>query len=316
MNIITVTPNPALDLHYGIGTLRLGKENTVSRVEAYAGGKSVNISRALTANGIGNTAFLLLGKENGGWFEEKLREDGIVYEAIPVPGRVRENVTIHEDDQRETRISLDTFSVSPALFDKLYRRLRGRVTPDTFVTVSGRMPRGIGSGDALRFLKKLKKITPYLIVDSASLTADDIKEVKPFLIKPNEQEIAAFTGGMIPDPATAEGIGVIAGTAASLVEDGIGNVLVTLGGEGAVFACSDGIYRATAPRITAVSTVGAGDSTIAGFLAGIARGEDTEGILKTALSFGSAACLREGTSAPLPEDAAALRGEITVTKID
>jgi 1-phosphofructokinase len=133
-------------------TLELYKENYVNEVVCDAGGKGINISRALNANGFANTAYVILGSENGAQFESNLKQDGINYVPLYVNGRIRENITIHPKKNKETRISLDNFSISDGELDKLYSMLEKTVDCDTIVSFSGRIPKGVEKGDIIDLL--------------------------------------------------------------------------------------------------------------------------------------------------------------------
>lgn len=313
MNIITITLNPAFDLHYYIPEFRAGAENYVEAVNVCAGGKSVNISRALCANGIPNTACIVMGRKNAEPFQAKLREEGIDYISTTVDGSIRENITVHDKDGKETRISLNSFSLSAKMLDQLYMDLHDQIRSDTVITLSGRLPNGIGNEEAKRFCCRLRELTPYLVVDSNSFSIADLIEISPWLIKPNESELQSLLDTPMKDFAQ------ITSAAVSLCEQGIAQVLVTLGGSGAVFVG----YRhdthrricatVTLPAVQPISTIGAGDSTIAGFLKGFYEHEPIEYCLKTAIAFGTAACLREGTAPPLPADVERIRSTVRVT---
>ena len=122
-SIKTVTLNPAFDLHYYMESFEAKKENYVQSILCDAGGKGINISRALTVNDVKNTAYVILGDENGAAFEAQLTRDGLTYVPLYTKGRIRENVTLHPQNDRETRISMDTFSVSSQCLDEMERVL-------------------------------------------------------------------------------------------------------------------------------------------------------------------------------------------------
>ena len=313
MNVITVTLNPAFDLHFSLPVFHVGKENYVESASISAGGKSVNISRALTANGVPSKALVVLGKENAESFQAKLRQEGVDFLPFLTDGAIRENITLHEQDGRESRISLDSFSLSPKMLDHLAYELYGMIDKDTIVTLSGRLPGGIGVEEAKRFCRGIRERTPYLILDSNSFRAEDLAQIRPWLIKPNEHELQALTS--LPTESEEQ----IASAAAALLNTGVAQVLVTLGPRGALYlgARPDTGHRVkariTVPKTEPVSTVGAGDSTIAGLIKGFYEGQPIEQCLKTAMAFGSAACLRPGTAPPLPADVATIRNEVKVT---
>ena len=111
MEIITLTLNPAFDLHCRADGFMPYRESFVELTEREAGGKGVNISRALLANGIVSEAVIIVGRENGDEFCERLKRDSLSVEAIVCDGRIRENLTLHENKNPETRISFGGFSV-------------------------------------------------------------------------------------------------------------------------------------------------------------------------------------------------------------
>ncbi len=295
--IITITLNPAFDLHYYMDKFEAKKENYVTTAACDAGGKGVNISRALTVNGIENTAYVIFGKENAAQFESELEKDGIKFVPLYTEGRIRENITIHPVADKETRISLDNFSVTPALLGELQAMLIGAIDKDTLVSFSGRIPKGVTKEEVIDFLISLKATGAKLAVDSNSLTPEDLIKIRPWFIKPNEQEIAAFVGKELDEPEVAVKV------AAELVERGLAQeVMISMGARGSVW--SDGKKKAivNAPdKGKPLSTIGAGDSTVAGYMAATARGAESEEALKTAASFGSAACYTEGTRPPMPD---------------
>ena len=145
-----------------------------------------------------------------------------------------------------------------------------------------------------------------IIIDSKSFTKDDILTVRPWLIKPNEDEITLYADAPIHTLEDA------ARTICDLHRQGIDHVLLTQGEKGALLATSEGVLKASVPQIRVLSTVGAGDSSIAGFLSAHQKGLPLADCLSTALAFGSAACLRDGTAPPLPEDIENIKKGINV----
>lgn len=296
--IRTVTLNPAFDIHYEMETFEARKENYVKNAVIQAGGKGINVSRALSANGIPNTAYVVLGEENGAAFENELKQDGVSYVPFYTNGRIRENITLHPANDRETRISLDTFSANADILSAMERAWSGIEKRDSLLAFSGRLPRGIEKTAVIAFLKRQIAHGVRLVVDSNSFTSDDLREIHPWFIKPNEEEVAAFLG------RTPRGLSDAATAACEMAQNGLSQeVLITLGGDGA--AWSDGKQKLgfRVPRIEhPVSTIGAGDSTVAGLLAATSKGAEPFETLRLALSYGTAACLTEGTLPPTCAD--------------
>ncbi len=293
MKIITVTLNPAFDIHCIVENLQIYKENYASDVIKHAGGKGINISRALKKYGIDNTAYCILGDAGGNEFLSMLEADGINCQSITVSGRIRENITIHSQNG-ETRISFEGFKTDKDILNELFLMIEKEKTDDMVVTFTGRLCEGITTDDAVDFLLKIKGIGAKVVVDCNSFSVDDLLKIKPFLIKPNEQEIAQLTGCEVSDTDVLK-------AAENFFDGGVENVIISLGAKGFIFKNNSGAYRITVPKIKPVSTIGAGDSTLAGFVAGISKQLEICDILKLAASFGTAACLAEGTNPPMAD---------------
>lgn len=307
-SIFTVTLNPAFDLHYRMAHFEAQEENYVDGILCDAGGKGINISRALKVNGTDSTAFVLLGEENGGAFETQLMRDGLCYNPIRIPGRIRENITLHPADSRETRISLDTFCVEPAVLDELERSVRAVCRNGDLLAFAGRNPKGLDKARVIAFLKRLIADGVRVIVDSNSFTPEDLIEVHPWLIKPNEQEIVSFLG--VPVRSAQEAVAA----AGELVRRGVAEeVMISMGGDGAVWSNGTDSLILEVPKLAhPLSTIGAGDSTLAGILHATARGLSREDTLRTAVSFGTAACMTEGTLPPNPQDVETVFSQVRV----
>lgn len=302
MKIITLTLSPAFDTHCHADGLRLEHENLIHMDLCQAGGKGVNISRALAHNGTENLALAVLGEENADSFTRNLTADGVTYEAITVPGRIRENITIHVEGAPETRLSFPGFPVTTDLLDRVAQILLDRADGDTVITMTGRVPQGMAVEAVMEVLEKAAQKGAKIVVDSRSFSLDHLKTLKPWLIKPNQEEISAYLGREISSlrETLAE--------AKSLHEGGIANVMISMGGDGALLVCREGAFIAVPPKVEVLSTIGAGDSAIAGFISCAA--EDPRERLLRAVAYGTAACMTEGTLPPRPEDIAALLPQI------
>ena len=305
MKIYTLTLNPAYDVHAFAKSLALNCENLAEIESREAGGKGVNISRALCNGQIPNTAIIVLGKENGDEFKNAISYmDHVLLEK---EGRIRENLTFHHENGSETRISFSGFAVDDSILREVLDRIEAK--DDTILTFTGRIPSGVSKEKAKEFLKDLQSMGVRIVLDSKSFTVEDIFEIKPWLIKPNQEEISEYLGCEIKT------LSEVIEKAAVFTEHGITNTMVTLGEKGAALLTEEKVYMATCPAIEAISTIGAGDSTVAGFLAGTYAGYDAEGSLKTAVSYGTAACLTSGTLPPEKEDIDKIFTQICVSEV-
>lgn len=308
MKIITLTLNPAFDMHCFAKNFEPFHENLAEVTALEAGGKGVNVSRALTFLGVENKALVVLGKENGDSFRRALIDDGIDCICIEVDGRIRENITLHTDNNPETRISFRGFSADSSLLRRVCDTLDGEIDADIVVTFTGSLPAGVSVAEARKMLVEMKAKGAKIVIDSRSFKLDDIKAVRPWLIKPNEEEIALYSDLKVTDLESA------ATAAAELRKSASENVMISLGGAGAVLACEDGIFSANAPEIEVLSTIGAGDSSIAGFIAAAKSGHSYPDMLRNAIAFGSAACMTEGTRPPEKDSVAKLLEKVVVVK--
>ena len=294
MKIITLTLSPAFDTHCHADSLRLQHENLIHMDLCQAGGKGVNISRALVSCGTKNLALAVLGEENADAFCRNLTADGVTYEAITVPGRIRENITIHVADGTETRLSYPGFPVTEDLLTQVEEKLMALADEDTVITMTGRVPQGMAVENVMELLRKAAAKGARIVVDSRSFTLEHLKALGPWLIKPNQEEISAYLGREISslEQTLAE--------ARALHAAGIANVMISMGGEGALLVCKEGAFIAQPPVVEVKSTIGAGDSSIAGFIS--AKADDPKTCLLHAVAYGTAACMTEGTLPPRAGD--------------
>ena len=304
MKIYTITLNPAYDVHAYAEHFAPFHENLAQVTSREAGGKGVNLSRALQNGGTENTAVIVLGKDNCAEFKAELEAAGLSTVLLEKPGRIRENLTLHCADAPETRISFSGFPADDSLLDEVADLLD--VDDNTVITFTGRVASGMTMEKVKAFLKDLQKQGAKIVLDSKSFSIADIFEVQPWLIKPNQEEISEYLN--CPINTLEE----VIEKAQVFAEHGVTNVMVSLGEQGAMLLCDGKCCIATPPVIHAVSTIGAGDSSLAGFIAAAKKGCDDGECLKNAVTYGTAACLTEGSLPPTAADIAAVYPQVTV----
>lgn len=307
MKIYTITLNPAYDVHAYAEHFAPFHENLANVTSREAGGKGVNLSRALQSGGTQNIAVVVLGKDNCAEFKAELACAGLQTILLEKPGRIRENLTLHCANQPETRISFSGFPVDDSLLDEVFALLD--IDTDTVITFTGRVASGMSMPKVKAFLKNLQKKGAKIVLDSKSFSLEDIFEVQPWLIKPNQEEISEYLSCEITDIAQAIEKSKI------FADHGVTNVMVSLGSQGALLLHGGKCYIATPPAINAVSTIGAGDSSLAGFIAAAQESENAAGCLKTAVAYGTAACLTAGTLPPQREALEKIYQEVYVKEI-
>ena len=308
MKIITLTLNPAFDVHCFCDNFKPYHESIAKITSKEAGGKGVNISRALQVNDVENNALVIVGKENGEEFCKTLEKEGLTVGAVWTNGRIRENITLHESQNRETRISFDGFICEESILTQVNEKI-GAVDEHTIVAFTGSIPKGVTSANVLSLLQNLKIRGAKLVIDSRSISLDDLVLFKPWLIKPNKDEAEFYMG------KSMQTFDEVVQMAQELHEKGVENAMISLGGDGAVLACDKGVFYAKTPKITVKSTIGAGDSMIAGFIVGTVKSLSIENVLKRAVAYGTAACQQEGTLPPLPCEIQKIEKDVKVVRL-
>jgi 1-phosphofructokinase family hexose kinase len=308
MKIVTITLNPAIDLHIAMEKLIIGEDNSANITARHSGGKGVNLSRALHVNGVKNTCYMVLGEQNADEFIAPLVKLGMEFEYDTTTGCIRENINLHFG-KRETVIATSGPKLDCELLSRVRKRLEGLVDKDTAVAFTGRISEGTDKAAIIDMLTSLKGQGAKLILDSKSIDKDDIEILKPYLIKPNESEAEELVGIKVDTVKKA------ALAAEKIRELGVEKVMVSLGSEGLLFMSDEGVFHAVCEKIDPLSTVGAGDSTIAGFLKAKALGLPDEMATAHAAAFGTAACLCAGTEPPSRKNVERMLETVKITKM-
>ena len=299
--IVTLTPNPSLDRTVTLAAaLERGAVQRAESVISQAGGKGVNISRASVSAGIPSIAVLPAPKDDP--FVLELLAAGIDCRPVPNAGGPRVNITITEPDGTTTKLNSPGPAVTEEVLIGLTESLRRRAASADWIVLAGSLPPGAPVGWYADLVAALRDSSARLAVDTsdAPLQAlvERLPQSAPHLMKPNGEELASFTGG---DPDLLESDPVAAARAAlTLIDRGVETVLATLGPHGAVLVTKDGAWHATPPPTSVVSTVGAGDSSLFGYLLGDIRRRTPAQSLALAVAYGSAAAGLPGTTIPHP----------------
>jgi 1-phosphofructokinase len=313
--IVTLTANPSLDRTVSLPSpLLRGEVQRAVSVRQESGGKGVNVSRALVASGLETLAVLPGGDSDP--VLAGLRDSGVPFAALAIHDPLRTNVALTEPDGVTTKINEPGPVLSEdqqeALIGLLLERSRGA----SWVVLAGSLPPGVPADFYATVTRRLRSTyagngtqqsTPRIAVDSsgaplaAALSGD--ASGMPDLLKPNAEELAELAAAAgFATASTADELEAdpeaAAAAAAAVVRSGVGAVLATLGSKGAVLVTSDGAWLATHPPVKAVSTVGAGDSSLAGYLLASSQGAAPADCLRQAVAHGAAAASLPGSTVP------------------
>ena len=295
-----------MDIHIRCEDFKRGAYNSARIISRDSAGKGVNLSRALRSCGTESLCYMMLGREGYEDFIAPLEAYGMNIAYTLTDGRVRENMNIHHVGE-ETVISTAGPAVGKREVEDMLRVLSPYLSSDTVLAFCGSISSSSDKDAILSALHAVKSTGARLVIDSKSLEIEELLSLSPYLIKPNEKEAEALTGMSASDTESAVRV------ATAIRDMGCTKVLLTLGERGAVLASEECVLVAKVPQIDARSTVGAGDSTIAGFLAAKSAGVNDKGALATALAYGTAACMEEGSLPPKPDTVEELIARIVIT---
>jgi len=299
--IVTLTPNPSHDRTVTLAApLERGAVQRAASVLSQAGGKGVNISRASVAAGIPSIA--VLPAERSDPYVLELLGDGIDCRPVANVGSLRMNITISEPDGTTTKLNSPGPSVTQRVLADLGEALRHRAHTADWIVLAGSLPPGAPVEWYADLVTTLREAGARVAVDASDAPLRALVERlpagAPHLMKPNGEELASITGA---DPEVLEqDAWATAAAARTLIAGGVETVLATLGGNGAVLVTADGAWHATPPKTDVVSTVGAGDSSLFGYLLGDLRHAEPTDRLALAVAYGSAAAGLPGTTIPHP----------------
>jgi 1-phosphofructokinase len=319
--ILTVTPNPSIDRTITLDTpLARGTVQRVNTVTIEPGGKGVNVARTLTKAGMDAVALLPAGDHDP--MVTALQAYQVPFDNVPIIGAVRTNLAVTEPDGTTTKLNEPGTMLDQTALDALTKSVVQRAADASWVVLSGSLPPGVPDDWYSAMVARLAPLPCRVAVDTSEgplqALAQSFGAAGPDLIKPNAEELASLLA-LSPDlleDAVAQGdlLPVVEG-ARHLISKGVRTVLVTLGAAGAVLVDGDGSWLATPPPITPRSSVGAGDSSLAGYLIADAAGAAPAQRLALAVAYGSAAAALPGTQLPGPSqlDSAAVRLQPVLT---
>ena len=278
--IYTVTFNPALDYAVNLEKFHSGEVNRTKEEQILPGGKGINVSVVLTNMGVENVMLGFVAGFTGKEIVRLLEEQGCKNDFIEICGMSRINVKIKADN--ETEINGKGPDIDNEALKMLYNKLDTLKGGDMLV-LAGSIPSSLPDDIYMKIMERLSSGNIKFIVDATKDLLVNVLKYKPFLIKPNKYELGEIFGVEIKTNAE------VIKYAKKLADEGAENVLVSMAGEGAVLVTKNGnVYESKAPKGIVVNSVGAGDSMVAGFIAGYLENGDLEHAFKMGISAGSA----------------------------
>jgi 1-phosphofructokinase len=291
--IVTLTPNPSLDLTYEVGGLVRGEVQRSTAAGLEAGGKGINVARNLRANGVDSRAVVPAGGFSGERLVSLLGEAGVELVRVPVAEAVRVNASLVEPDGVVTKVNAPGPTLSTEETERLLEEAVAAADGADWIVACGSLPPGVPEDFYARLVEAARGSDCRVAVDTSGPPLRAALDAAPDLVKPNQTELAEAVGREM------RSLGDAVAASKELRARGIGSVLVSLGADGAILIDGSGTLHAESRPFTPRSSVGAGDALLAGFLAGGCEGGVA---LVEAVAWGAAATRQPGSRGPSPGD--------------
>ncbi|HHF3059464.1 TPA: 1-phosphofructokinase [Vibrio diabolicus] len=307
--VVTITLNPALDLTGSVNELNVGSVSLVQQSNLHAAGKGVNVAKVLSDLGADVTVTGFLGKDNPELFHQLFNDIGVKNEFVEVQGATRINVKLVEASGNVSDINFPGVQVTAdeiARFEETLFRLAE--THDYFV-LAGSLPGGVTAEQCAAWIKALHQQGKKVLFDSSKAAFKSGIEAHPWLIKPNDEELGDFVGEHLETPEQCQA------AAQTLSDKGIENIVVSMGADGVMWLNQGKWLRAQPPRMNVVSTVGAGDTLVAGLCWGHMQLMPKNDLLRFATALSALAVSQVGVGLTSQEELENIKQQTEVSEL-
>ena len=315
-SVVTLTLNPAIDQTAAIPNFKAGAVNRVIWEQSDPGGKGVNVASFLSDFGIAVTVSGFLGKENAELFQTWFDRKHITNQFVPIAGRTRTNVKIIDDAQNQvTDINFPGQPPTAEDIADLHRVMDELAIAHDWFVLSGSLPAQVEPDIYAKLTQRLKAQGKKVVLDASGESlrqalAQPAQPALPDLIKPNLEELQEGLGRSLTSHAE------IVQAARQLIKQGIGCVVVSMGAEGAIFVDPDAALWACPPPVEVISTVGAGDAMVAGFVAGKLRQFSFADCARLATAFAIGTLSQVGARLPPLDKVDVLMNQVEIKSVN
>ncbi len=308
-NVVTITLNPALDLTGSLDAIHVGAISLVNSSSLHAAGKGVNVARVLADLGANVTVTGFLGADNQEMFRQLFQEIGANDQFIRVPGSTRINVKLVEQSGEVSDINFPGIHIDPTAMQAFEAKLDELCLDHQFFVFAGSLPKGITPEQCAKWVAHLRQQGKKVLFDSSRQALAAGINAKPWLIKPNDEELSELVGEALTTPEACQH------AAQTLAQEGIENIVVSMGADGVMWLSDQQWYQAKPPRMSVVSTVGAGDTLVAGLCWGhMQQWEKTE-LLSFATALSALAVTQVGVGVSDINQVRTLQKQTTVQRL-
>lgn len=305
--IVTITPNPAIDRTLTMPRLEVGGIHRATRSLIAAGGKGLNVARAIRQVGGYGLAMGLVGGHSGRWLAQLAAREGIPTAWTWIAGESRTCTMVVSEGNDATVFNENGPTVTAAEWETLIADVLTQTPPDAVIALCGSLPPGVPSSAPADLIMTVQATGRRVWVDGSGNALRTALTAMPYGIKINRHEAAETTQMPVTTPADALQVAI------ALRERGISQVVITLGAEGAILVNPQGVYHALPPTVEIVSTVGSGDAFLGGLLLALERGNAPVVALRHAVATGTANAMRVGGGMVDLEGIGQLLEQVSVT---
>ncbi|ARB78416.1 MULTISPECIES: 1-phosphofructokinase [Staphylococcus] len=303
--IYTVTFNPSIDYIMFTDGFELSGLNRATITHKFAGGKGINVSRVLSTLEIPSTALGFTGGFPGEFIKDTLAANEIYTDFITVDEDTRINVKLKSG--QETEINAPGPNISKQQFEALLNQIK-RTTSEDVVVIAGSVPQSIPSDAYAQIARITQETGAQLVVDAEKDLVNTILPFQPLFIKPNKDELEEMFDITIQNDMDVVYYG------RKILEQGAQSVIITLGGDGAIYIDQQQSIKAQNPQGKVINTVGSGDSTVAGMVAGLTSGLSIQEAFKQAVAAGTATAFNDDLATR--DDIEKIKDQVTMTVLD
>jgi len=310
--ITTVTLNPAIDLTLDIKQFKEDDSNRVTSSRKDPGGKGINVSRIAKSLGGSPITLAMLGGFTGEELGNLMRKENIYIWSVNTKEETRTNITITAGDGKQTRLNQKGPNITQAEFKEMLKMIDVIADNSTFLVLSGSLAPGLKSDSYLQMIKRARKSNPdiKIVLDCDGQTFNEGLKGRPYVVKPNEHEAERILNIKIKNEKD------LIDACKKLQQKGAQNVVISRGAKGIIALSESGdIYKVLPPKVKVESTVGAGDSFIAGMILSISKGNDFRKSLIDGVATSSAMVQTSGTQIPKSKECQLLNSRVNIEQL-
>ncbi|EOX3448470.1 1-phosphofructokinase [Vibrio cholerae] len=307
--VVTITLNPALDLTGSVNQLNVGSVSLVGQSSLHAAGKGVNVAKVLSELGAQVTVTGFLGRDNQELFCQLFEQLGVQDAFIRIAGATRINVKLVEQNGAVSDINFPGIQVTEADIEAFEATLQRLAQDHDYFVLAGSLPQGISPQRSAGWIAQLRSMNKKVLFDSSRDALLAGLDAKPWLIKPNDEELSQWCGRELTTLTDCQQ------ASTELAQKQIENIVISMGAEGVMWLHENQWLHAKPPKMPVVSTVGAGDTLVAGLCWGHMQRMEKESLLRFATALSALAVTQVGVGLGDREQLNTLQQQIQVSAL-